>query len=433
MLNKKHMKKRAFRFEGGGEVGTDEDYDEFLRDRRGEVVRDGNDQPIRARGSGKPAPIERKDTDFYTGRPMNEPPRTDAAPIENREFPKPVDRPPVAEVSPVRPAPVLSGQPPSPPPPAAPGMGSSSTAPGMGPPPAAPGVGPSTGTTSPFAAFANTGLNTNPGLPARPPQPPGPATNRTRSLQDPAQPPQPQRSAAQPQPEKAKVKPAGGRVATGKTAEQEAEAEKTRKRLAARDDLKRRQDQDKPLKPFNPEFNLLGGPALRGLAGLGKGLAGKLAGERAAKQAARKEPTLSPQMKDMGPADVVKKEAPRLTLDKGSATAPKLGEAKGPFPGDRRQLGKEGPSSAVVPKGPGRVEKDMGPVQEVRKELSKPTKQESKAKGKKKPEKRKKKDDDIGRFEGEGGKSFRRGGAVKSASFRGDGIASRGKTRGRYI
>jgi len=427
MLNKKHMKKRAFRFEAGGEVGTDEDYDDFLRNAYEEIVRDGNDQPIRARGSGKPAPIERKDTDFYTGRPMNEPPRTDAAPIENREFPKPVDRPPVAEVSPVRLAPVLSGQPPSPPPPAAPGMGSSSTAPGMGPSAAAPGMGSQAGTTSPFAAFAN------PGLPARPPQPPGPATARTRSLQDPAQPPQPQRSAAQPQPAKAKVKPAGGRVAAGKTAEQEAEAEAKRKELAARADLERRQRDAKPIESVNPEFNLLGGPALRGLAGLGKGLAGKLAGERAAKQAARKERTLSPQMKDMGPADVVKKEPPRLTLDKGSATAPKLGEAKGPFPGDRRQLGKEGPSSAVVPKGPGRVEKDMGPVQEVRKELSKPTKQESKAKGKKKPEKRKKKDDDIGRFEGEGGKAFRRGGAVKSASFRGDGIASRGKTKGRYI
>jgi len=250
MLNKKHMKKRAFRFEAGGEVGTDEDYDDFLRDSRGQIVRDGNNQPIRARGSGKPAPIERKDTDFYTGRPMNERPRTDAAPIERREFPKPVDKSPVAETFPVKPAPVLSGEPPSPPPPpAAPGMSSQPgpAAPGMGSPtrPDAPGMAPSAATTSPFAAFANTGLNTNPGLPARPPQPPGPATNRTRSLQDPAQPPQPQRSAAQPQPEKAKVKPAGGRVATGKTAEQEAEAEKTRKRLAARDDLKRRQDQDK--------------------------------------------------------------------------------------------------------------------------------------------------------------------------------------------
>jgi len=275
-------------------------------------------------------------------------------------------------------------------------------------------VGPSTGTTSPFAAFANTGLNTNPGLPARPPQPPRPAADQTRS-------------------QKAPTKPAG-RVAAGKTAAQEAEAETTRKKLAARADLERRQRDAKPLESVNPEFNLLGGPALRGLVGLGKGLAGKLAGERAAKQAARKERTLSPQMKDMGPADVVKKEAPRLTLDKGSATAPKLGQAKGPFPGDRRQLGKEGPSSAVVPKGPGRVEKDMGPVQEVRKELPKPKKQTAESKKKNRFEKRKKKDnDDIGRFEGEGGKAFRRGGAVKSASSRGDGIASRGKTKGRYI
>ena len=168
--------------------------------------------------------------------------------------------------------------------------------------------------------------------------------------------------------------------------------------------------------------------------GLGKGLAGKLAGERAAKQAARKEPTLPPQMKDMGPADVVKKEPRRLTFDKGSAAAPKLGQAKGPFPGDRRQLGEESPSSAVVPKSPDRVEKYMGPVQEVRKELPKAKKQDVKSKEKKTPEKRKKKeDDDIGRFEGEGGRAFRRGGAVKSASSRGDGIASRGKTKGRYI
>ena len=426
MLNKKPMKKRAFRFESGGDVGTDEDYDDFLRDSRGEIVRDGNDQPIRARGSGKPAPIERKDTDYI------------AAPIEHREFPRPVDKPPVAEVSLVKPAPVLSGQTSPLAAPASSGMGSQaeSTATQMRPPAAsaAPGMPPiDSGPASPFAAFSGVTKNTPSPFPEKPAQ-----TERP--------------SAAQKRPQKAPAKPAG-RVAAGKTAAQEAEAETTRKKLAARADLERRQRDAKPLESVNPEFNLLGGPALRGLAGLGKGLAGKLAGERAAKQAARKEPTLSPQMKDMGPADVVKKEPTlspqrkdmgpadvvkkeprRLTFDKGSATAPKLGQAKGPFPGDRRQLGKEGPSSAVVPKSPDRVEKYMGPAQEVRKELPKAKKQDVKSKEKKTPEKRKKKeDDDIGRFEGEGGRAFRRGGAVKSASSRGDGIASRGKTKGRYI
>lgn len=407
MLNKKPMKKRAFRFESGGDVGTDEDYDDFLRDSRGEIVRDGNDQPIRARGSGKPAPIERKDTDYI------------AAPIEHREFPRPVDKPPVAEVSLVKPAPVLSGQTSPLAAPASSGMGSQaeSTATQMRPPAAsaAPGMPPiDSGPASPFAAFSGVTKNTPSSFQEKPAQ-----TERP--------------SAAQKRPQKAPAKPAG-RVAAGKTAAQEAEAETTRKKLAARADLERRQRDAKPLESVNPEFNLLGGPALRGLAGLGKGLAGKLAGERAAKQAARKEPTLPPQMKDMGPADVVKKEPRRLTFDKGSAAAPKLGQAKGPFPGDRRQLGKEGPSSAVVPKSPDRVEKYMGPVQEVRKELPKAKKQDVKSKEKKTPEKRKKKeDDDIGRFEGEGGRAFRRGGAVKSASSRGDGIASRGKTKGRYI
>lgn len=416
MLNKKPMKKRAFRFEGGGEVDTKDDFEEYLRDSSGEIVRDGSGQPIRTRGFRRPAPIERKDTDFYTGRPMNEPPRTDAAPIEHREFPKPAEtsRPPASQTFPVPPPPVLSGQPPAP---AAPGMPPSagSTATQMRPPAgsASPGAVSQAGSASPFAAFSGVTRNTPSPFPERPAQPP-PAAARTKS-------------------QKTTAKPVG-RVAAGKTAAQEAEAETTRKKLAARADLERRQKEDKPLESVNPEFNLLGGPALRGLAGLGRGLAGKLAGERAAKQAARKKPTLSPQMKDMGPADVVKKETPRLTFDKGSAAAPKLGQSKGPFPGDRRQLGKEGPSSAVVPKSPGRVEKNMGPVQEVRRELPKPKKQSSKSQEKKKPEKRKKKDDDdIGRFEGEGGKSFRRGGAVKNASSRGDGIASRGKTKGRYI
>ena len=68
----------------------------------------------------------------------------------------------------------------------------------------------------------------------------------------------------------------------------------------------------------------------------------------------------------------------------------------------------------------------MGPAQEVRRELPKPTTKEVAKPQRKKP---RKDEDDLGRFAGESPSFMKKGGMVR----RGDGIAQRGKTRGRMV
>ena len=143
-----------------------------------------------------------------------------------------------------------------------------------------------------------------------------------------------------------------GRTAMGKTADMEMQA-------LARADLERRKSLDKPLERVNPEENLMGGSAIKGLKGLGAGIA------------AIKE-TLKPKPKTAGQLGFSGKQADKLTKDMGPVEFATQRNKRRQLTGNRR-------SDDVI---------EMG---------------------------------------------MKKGGKVGSASRRADGIAMRGKTRGKYI
>ena len=187
--------------------------------------------------------------------------------------------------------------------------------------------------------------------------------------------------AAKPTPKPA-TQPAGqmGRTAMGKTAEQEMAAIAAGRQAAAKADLERRKSYDKPLEGVYPEAALIGGPGLKALRALGSG-----AGSKAAAQAAK--PRVEPRI----PQEAAKASAKKPDADYYyGAKSPKMAE-------------KPGAMTTKPPRGGG---KDPNARRPTRDEL------------------------DEMRM---GSDYMRKGGKVGSASRRADGIATRGKTRGRYI
>lgn len=218
-----------------------------------------------------------------------------------------------------------------------------------------------------------------------------------------------------------------GRTAMGKTAEQEMAAIEAGKKAAGKADLERRMAYDKPLEGLYPEAALIGGPGLKALRALGSG-----AGSKAATQAAK--PRVEPKIPQEAAKAFPKKpdadyyygaKSPKMAEKPGAMTAkpPRGGEvAKGSEPkggalatksGQLARRGKD-LEQLEMPKRRLPYEKDMGPVEFAA------------AKNKR----RMLGEDSRGQGVIESRKS---GGKVGSASRRADGIASRGKTRGRYI
>lgn len=228
-------------------------------------------------------------------------------------------------------------------------------------------------------------------------------------------------------PDKAPEAAPMGRTAMGKTAEQEMAALEAGRKAAGRADLERRMAYDKPLERVNPEASLIGGPALRGLRAAGAGLASKMAPQAAkprvepripqeAAKAAPKKPEAdfyygakSPKMAEKPGAMTTKPprggEVAKGSEPKGGALATKSG-----------QLARRGKDAEQLesPKRRLPYEKDMGPVEYAA------------AKNKRRLLDRDRRSDDVI-------ESRKSGGKVGSASKRGDGIAMRGKTRGKYI
>jgi hypothetical protein len=218
-----------------------------------------------------------------------------------------------------------------------------------------------------------------------------------------------------------------GRTAMGKTAEQEMAAIEAGKKLAGKADLERRMAYDKPLERVTPEANLIGGPGLRALRAAGAGLASKIAPQAAKTRVEPKIPQEAAKAAPKKPdADYYYgAKSPKMAEKPGAMTAkpPSGGEvAKGSEPkggalatksGQLARRGKES-EQLEMPKRRLPYEKDMGPVEFAA------------AKNKR----RMLGEDSRGQGVIESRKS---GGKVGSASRRADGIASRGKTRGRYI
>jgi hypothetical protein len=218
-----------------------------------------------------------------------------------------------------------------------------------------------------------------------------------------------------------------GRTAMGKTVAQEMAAIEAGRTAAGKADLERRMAYDKPLERVNPEASLIGGPALRGLRAAGAGLASKITPQAA-------KPRVEPRIPQEAAKAAPKKpdadyyygaKSPKMAEKPGAMTTkpPRGGEvAKGSEPkggslatksGQLARRGKDA-EQLEMPKKRLPYEKDMGPVEYAA------------AKNKRRLLERDRRSDDVI-------ESRKSGGKVGSASKRADGIATRGKTRGRYI
>jgi hypothetical protein len=174
-------------------------------------------------------------------------------------------------------------------------------------------------------------------------------------------------------------------------------------------EIERLKAYDKPIERVTPEMNLVGGPLLKGLKAAGAGLAAKLA-PQAAK--ARVEPRI--------PQEAAK----ALTVPPKSAKSAEIAIRGGDLAtrgGELATKGKdlvrrrESMAQLESPRGRLPFEKNMGKARletqaNKRRQLGGTSRS-----------------DDVIEM------GMKRGGRVGSASSRGDGIAKRGKTRGRYI
>jgi len=218
----------------------------------------------------------------------------------------------------------------------------------------------------------------------------------------------------------------GGRgTMAGPTAEQIEEGRKKFAEDQGRRNLERLQREDKPLERVNPEANLMGGPALRGAKALATGLAGKMAArgpvsgfrEAPAGLLGRSKNVSENLTKDMGPVQYAGKRS-MLQNQRGEGVitppaAPFAERNKRMLMQNQRGEGVITPPAPVrPPRGGG---KDPGARRPTRDELD---------------EMRMGSD-----YMRKGGrvKAYKSGGSVGSASKRADGIAMRGKTRGKYI
>ena len=174
-------------------------------------------------------------------------------------------------------------------------------------------------------------------------------------------------------------------------------------------EIERLKAYDKPIERVTPEMNLVGGPLLKGLKAAGAGLASKLAPQAAKARVEPRVPQEAAKALALSPA--AKKSAEITT--RGGELATKGGDlaTKGKDLVRRR----ESMAQLESPRRRLPFEKDMG-----------------KARLETQANKRRQiggssRSDDVIEM------GMKRGGKVGSASSRGDGIAKRGKTRGRYI
>jgi hypothetical protein len=181
-----------------------------------------------------------------------------------------------------------------------------------------------------------------------------------------------------------------GRTAMGKTAEQEIAAINAARQTAGKREIERLQKADKPLERVSPEEALIGGAALRGLRAAGAGLASRMG----AASKARVEPRVPPRQPDM-------LEMPKRRL---------------PY---EKYMGEVETVKKATPRLPGQ--------QEGTKRLASPPRGGGKDPGARRPTQ-----DELDQMR-MGSDFMRKGGKVGGASKRADGIAMRGKTRGRYI
>jgi len=181
-----------------------------------------------------------------------------------------------------------------------------------------------------------------------------------------------------------------GRTAMGKTIEQEMAAINAARQTAGKREIERLQKADKPLERVSPEEALIGGATLRGLRAAGAGLASRMG----AASKARVEPRVPPRQPDM-------LEMPKRRL---------------PY---EKYMGEAETVKKTTPRLPGR--------QEGAKRLASPPRGGGKDPGARRPTQ-----DELDQMR-MGSDYMRKGGKVGGASKRADGIAMRGKTRGRYI
>ena len=464
------MKRRFRNFDEGGEV-DDPRRRGVLRDSQGNVVRSGTGEPVRAAGEYTYEDYRRDNPQQV--REDEEKAKQTAAEIRQRmqrdadQVRPPAEQPPQARAGQTPPdeqvqvfAP-LGGVPPA---------SSQSRPPGAMPPasPPQPAAMPPAGMPPPMQmgdasvaqAMAQRGPQAAPPTPA--PRPP---------IEKPKTP---------------MAVSSGRGKAAGKTAEQEMQSIlEDKKRQQERERIKN-MERKQALEGVYPEMAI---PALRGVRALAGMASGKTAGQaatKAATKAARAEPKVP---SDLGakpraertfaseartgsrdltaePARTGSRELARQAESGSKAVAKRAEPApakiaerakdRGFVPGERRALeGRKPGQLQEARQGESRREKYMGPAQEVRRELPKPATKEVAKPQRKKP--RKDEDDDISRFEGESGairsglrpgkKRFRKDDdpmgrfAGESPAFmkkggmvrRGDGIAQRGKTRGKYI
>ena len=161
---------------------------------------------------------------------------------------------------------------------------------------------------------------------------------------------------------------------------------------SAEDRLRQLQESDKPLETVSPEMNLLGGAALRGLKALGTGLAAKLAPKAV-------KPRVEP------------------TIPQEPAKALGMSSRKGEVATSGRDLVRRRNTMEQLEAPRKRLpfEKNMG---EARLET---------VANKRRQLTGNRRSDDVIEM------GMKKGGKVSSASKRADGIAMRGKTRGKYI
>lgn len=200
-----------------------------------------------------------------------------------------------------------------------------------------------------------------------------------------------------------------GRTAMGKTAEMEMAAIEAARKTKGKSELERLKNYDKPLERVAPELALIGGPALRGAKAAGKAVS------QATKP--RVEPRIPQEpQKALG----MSPKKGELATTKSSDVARKSGEVatkSGDLATRGGALATRKPSAAQIESAKPRLpyEKNMGKAR-IETQVNK-----------RRQLRRDSRDEDAIEM------GMKSGGKVGSASRRADGIATKGKTRGRYI
>ena len=452
------MKRRFRNFDEGGEV-DDPRRRGVLRDSQGNVVRSGTGEPVRT-GSEYSYEDYRRDNPQQV-REDEEKAQQTAAEIRQRmqraaeQARPPAAQPPAGQAQVVAP---LGGVPPA---------SFASRPPGAMPPASPPGAMPPAGMPPRQMGDASVAQEMAQREPPKPPMQMGDASVAQEMAQrgPQAAPPTPRPQIAKPKTPRA-VSSGRGKAA-GKTAEQEMQSILDDKKRQQQRERMKKMEREQALEGVYPETYM---PPLRGVQALAGMAAGKAAGQAAGKaagQAAPKAARAEPKVpSDLGakpraertfaseartgsrdlttePARTGGRELARQAESGSKAVAKRAEPApakiaerakdRGFVPGERRALeGRKPGQLQEARQGESRREKYMGPAQEVRRELPKPAAKQAAKPQREKPQPKKPRkddDDDLGRFAGESPSFMKKGGMVR----RGDGIAQRGKTRGKYI